>query len=203
MSWRGGECFFFSREHRKSARENFEKKCPWKKKVPVNIFEKKCPWTKKVAVNSKKVAVNYKSGRELFFEKMPVNLASVRELFSKSVPFTFQQHNLKKTSWTCTFYIYFTYLVAKRNLRKRSTDSFYVPMNMVWPRVRSSVRLMLWRRRTTVIFTTTKNPPADRAPLLLGFYHTFHIFPEARRDVYIITRFWLKIPFYLLLRAKF
>ena len=36
--------FFFPRENRSSTREKYQKKCPWKKKVPVKIFVNLCPW---------------------------------------------------------------------------------------------------------------------------------------------------------------
>ena len=36
--------FFFPREKSKATREKNQKKCPWKKKVPVKIFLKFHPW---------------------------------------------------------------------------------------------------------------------------------------------------------------
>ena len=38
--------FFFPRENREPIREKNQKKCPWKKIMPVKIFENFCPWKK-------------------------------------------------------------------------------------------------------------------------------------------------------------
>ena len=65
------------------------------------------------------------------------------------------------------------------------------------------VRLMIWRRCTTGILKKKKSHPRSGRLYYCDFSIFFIFLPAARRDVHILSWFWLKIPLYMLPRAKF
>ena len=129
------QCFFFPREPRKSAREQFRKSVREHLKLPVNFWKKSCPWTQKSTREPKKVPVNIKSAREHFQKKVPVNLRKVP--VNKQIP-AFLVLLRKKCPWTAKsaredFQIFcpWTTKSAREKVPKSARERIHLPVNFL------------------------------------------------------------------------
>ena len=141
---------FFSREHRKSAREQFResvrehfassrerlnwilpvnpksareqsKKCPWNSNLPVNIFKKKCPWTYENCPWTSKFCVFLL----LFVKKCPWTAKSARENFQKSA-----RERILKCPWKRPKKYPWTHPLTREFSPRSASEPKKVPVNI-------------------------------------------------------------------------